>query len=411
MLKPTALTLDEALPADTNVVPLTVRARLAKRIADVICIPSNQITPQERHMAGDVLGDLLRESEIEIREGVARRLTMLNEAPRNILVMLAKDDIRVAKHVLENAKSLTDSDLIEIAKTTFSKHHEIIARRRTVADGVVEVLVQFMDEVVVERLLINKGANFPEKAIQRIMAASRHNPRLVEMLIKRVELRPAHGLTVFWWADSATRRKILLRFAVTRNILQDSCAGLFKAASDEGWGDPATRKALQFIERRQRNRAAISRSDFESLEAAIDFAAESGLTRHVTQEIAYMAGVKPATGAQILTDKLGEALAIFCKAPGLKREYLEKLWVSLRRPLKDEKGDYTEDFQRVLATYESVSTDKAQTVLRYWNWSLTSALNEDVIEHIKKGVVPQGSEYSDAAITAALVFGNKNNAK
>ena len=411
MLQPTALTLDETVTDASNVTSISVRARLAKRLADVICIPASQITPQERHMAGDVLVDLLRDSDITIREGVARRLTMLNEAPRNILVMLAKDDIKVAQHVLENSKSLTDSDLIAIAKSTFAEHHEIIARRRSVADGVVEALVQFMDEKVIERLLMNKGASFPEGAIQRIIAASRHNQNYTKLLIKRVELRPAHGLTIFWWADQATRRKILQRFAVTRNILQDSCADLFKAAADEGWSDPATRKALQFIERRQRNRAAISRSDYESLEAAIDKAAETGLTRKVAQEISYMAGVKPATGAQILTDKLGEAVAVFCKAPGLKRDYLEKLWTALRRPIKTETGEVAPDFKSVLATYDSISTDKAQTVLRYWNWSLTSALNDDVKEYIKKGVVPHGSEYSDAAITAALVFGNKNRTK
>lgn len=407
MLQPEALNLEEPAPEAPKVSTITVRARLAKRLADVICIPASQITPQERHMAGDVLVDLLREADIEIRESVARRLTMLNEAPRNILVMLAKDDIRVARHVLENSKSLTDSDLIGIAKSTFSKHHEIIARRRKIADGVVEALVEFMDDSVVERILMNKGANIPEVAIQRILATSRHNPRYVELLVKRVELRPAHGLTLFWWADSATRTKILQRFGVTRNILQESCGDLFKAAAGEGWGDPATRKALQFIERRQRNRAAISRSEYESLEAAIDHAAKNGLTRQVTQEISYMAGVKPATGAQVLTDKTGEALAVFCKAPGLKREYLEKLWTALRRPLKTETGEYSESFKRVLAAYDSISTDKAQTVLRYWNWSLTSSLNADVIAHIKRGVVPQGSEYTDAAIAAALVFGNK----
>lgn len=411
MLQPSALTLEETATDTQAHAPISVRARLAKRLADVICIPSSQITPQERHMAGDVLVDLLREADIAIREGVARRLTMLNEAPRNILVLLAKDDIRVARHVLENSKSLTDSDLIGITKSTFSKHHEIIARRRKVADGLVEALVQFMDEKVIERLLINKGASFPETAIQRIMAASRHNPRFVELLVKRVELRPAHGLTVFWWADAASRRVILQRFGVTRSILQESCGDLFKAAAGEGWGDPASRKALQFIERRQRNRAAISRSDYETLEDAIDHAAKAGLTRKVTQEISYIAGVKPATGAQVLTDKAGEALAVFCKAPGLKREYLEKLWVALRRPLKTESGDYTADYKRVIATFDSISTDKAQTVLRYWNWSLTSALTEDVIQHIKKGVVPQGSQYSDAAITAALVFGNKKGTK
>jgi len=99
---------------------------------------------------------------------------------------------------------------------------------------------------------------------------------------------------------------------------------------------------------------------------------------------------------------------VFCKAPGLKRGYLEKLWIALRRPLKTETGEYTDEFKQVLTTYDSISTDKAQTVLRYWNWSLTSALNADVIAHIKRGVVPQGSQYTDAAISAALVFGNKN---
>lgn len=411
MLQPTALTLEEAAPAADNVTTLTVKARLAKRLADVICIPASQITPQERHMAGDVLVDLLGESDLTIREGVARRLTMLNEAPRNILVMLAKDDFKVAKHVLENSKSLTDSDLIAIAKSTFSQHHQVIAKRRKIADGVVEALVQFMDEGVIESLLQNKGASFPETAIQRIIAASRHNETFAKLLIKRDELRPAHGLTIFWWADRPTRRKILQRFGVTRNILQESCGDLFKAAASEGWGDPASRKALQFIERRQRNRAAISRSDFESLELAIDKAAETGITRHLTQEISYMSGIKPATGAQILTDKLGESMAVFCKAPGLKREYLEKLWVSLRRPLKTEAGEYTEEFQHVIAAYDSISTDKAQTVLRYWNWSLTSALNDEVRGYIKKGVVPHGSKYSDAAITAALVFGDKSRTK
>jgi len=53
MLQPTALTLEQTAPETDNVTPISVKARLAKRLADVICIPSNQITPQERHMAGD----------------------------------------------------------------------------------------------------------------------------------------------------------------------------------------------------------------------------------------------------------------------------------------------------------------------------------------------------------------------
>ena len=234
--------------------------------SDVICIPASQLTPQERHMAGDVLVELMRSTDAQLRESVAKRLVMLNEAPRTILVLLAKDDIKIARHVLEKSKSLTDSDLIQIAQKVSTEHRKMIAQRRKVSDSVVDVIVQFLEEDVVETLLRNKGAEFSETALQRILTVSRGHQPYVELLTKRVELRPSHGLTMFWWADQPNRKKILARFAVTRKVLQESCGDLFQKAAHEGWNDSGVRKALQFVERRQRNRAAAERSKFEGLE-------------------------------------------------------------------------------------------------------------------------------------------------
>ena len=433
--EPQASTLGDAPPESlVTGVPSTedlqVRRYLAKRLSDVICIPASQLTPQERHMAGDVLVELLRSADIELRESVAKRLVMLNEAPRTILVMLAKDDIQVARHVLERSKSLTDSDLIQIANKVTSAHRKKMAERRKVSDAVADAIVQYLEEDVVETLLANMGANLSETAIQRILVVSRAHQPYVGLLIKRDELRPSHGLTMFWWADPNNRRKIIKRFGVTRGVLQDSCMDLFPMAAREGWQDPAVRKALQFIERRQRNRAAIARSPFDDIEAAIEAAATEGLTRQLTEEISYMSGIKPATGAQILTDKSGEGLAILMKAPGLKREHLIKLWRALGRPahaddtthanetayasgaggadLGDGRADALHpDLQRALDMYDMVSTDKAQTILRYWNWALTSALSSEVLRYIKNGTIPREEEHGAAAVSASLVFTHK----
>jgi len=384
-----------------------LRRQLAQRLADVICIPESQLAPQERHMAGDVLVELLREADVDLRERAAKRIVMLNEAPRTILVILAKDELRVARHILEKSKSLSDSDLIQIARKVSKDHRMVMAQRRHISDAVVDVLVEFLEEEVVEKVLQNKSAHFSETALQRILRMSRNHHRYVELLLPREELRPSHGLTMFWWAEPEMRQKILKRFSIARTVLQDSCADLYPKAAENGWSDPAVRKALQFIERRQRNRAAMDRSQYEGLEAALEAAEVQGLTREITQDISYMAGVKPATGAQILTDHSGEAIAILCKAPGLKRDYLHKIWKALKRPVEDENGKITPEFARAIATYDEISTDKAQTVLRYWNWSLTSSLNEDVLRHIKDGVIPREEDYGAAAITAALVFGYK----
>jgi len=217
-------------PALVDLDDKAVRRQLAKRLADVICIPASQLTPQERHMAGDVLVELLRSADADIRESVAKRLVMLNEAPRTILVLLAKDEIKIARHILEDSKSLTDSDLIQIARKVSSAHRMMIAKRRKVSDAVVDVLVEFLEEDVVETLLKNKQAHFSETAIQRILTVSRSHQPYVQLLNKRDEVRPSHGLTMFWWASTANRKKILHRFAVTRNVLQESCSDLFPKA-------------------------------------------------------------------------------------------------------------------------------------------------------------------------------------
>ena len=43
-----------------------VRRQLAKRLSDVICIPASHLTPQERHMAGDILVELLRDADVKL---------------------------------------------------------------------------------------------------------------------------------------------------------------------------------------------------------------------------------------------------------------------------------------------------------------------------------------------------------
>ena len=89
---------------------------------------------------------------------------------------------------------------------------------------------------------------------------------------------------------------------------------VFEIAAEEKWADPVTRKALQLIERRQRNRAAAERSPYGSLEGAITCRRDRRHGRPTAQEIGYLAGIKPVTAAKILSDKGGEGLAVLCKA-------------------------------------------------------------------------------------------------
>jgi hypothetical protein len=72
---------------------------------------------------------------------------------------------------------------------------------------------------------------------------------------------------------------------------------------------------------------------------------------------------------------------------GLKRPLMIALWRALRRPNGD--PDSTNNpLGRAVYVFDTLATAKAQTVLRYWNWSFTAdaagieqaSFNDDVLE-------------------------------
>lgn len=390
--------------ADTAQPPVfKARSALLKRLADVVCLPSSRVNAFERSMTADLLVDMLREAEPEDRIRVGKRLAGLVEIPASLVRLLLRDQVDVSEPLLVDCASLTDSDLLDCARMTGLEHRRLIALRRGVSEVVVEELLEFDEILVIECLLRNETARFSNAAVEAVVAATRGDARLAPALMRRPELRPAHAYVLFWWADAEVRRAILQRFAVSREVLQEAAGDVFPLAAAEGWQDPLARKALQFIERRQRNRAAIEKSPFDSLEAAIA-AGQNEMTRETAEEIAYLSGLKPMTGAKIFTDTGGEPLAILCKATGLPRQAIRALWRGLKRPETGPDGEIHPLLDRVLTTYDMIAVDRAQTVLRYWNWSLSSALTPALMRAIRDGDDLAMGEYSVPQRAAMLAL-------
>lgn len=376
--------------------PPTSRARAAllKRLADVVSLPISRVNAFERAMTADLLVDMLREAEPAERKKVARRVAGLSEIPASLVRLFLRDEVEVAEELLANSAALSDADLLDCARTMNLEHRRLIALRRPVSEVVCDVLIEAGEVLILECLLRNDEARFSNAGIEAVVALTRGDPRLTSILLRRPELKPAHAYVLFWWADPAGRRVILQRFAVSREILQDAASDIFPMADSEGWFDPLSRKALQFIDARQRRDEAIGAGPFDDLEAAVQAAEERGLTREIADEISYLAGVKPMTGARIFADPGGEPLAILCKAAALPRTAISALWRAQRRGELEADGAPSAALERTIAAYDTISLDRAQTVLRYWNWSLTSALTPALLRAVRDGDEDVADEYS-----------------
>lgn len=372
---------------DLAVAPPSFQSRhvLMKRLADVVCLPESRINAFERAVTADLLVEMLRESEVADRARVARRLSILAELPNSLVRLLLVDDIEVARPLIADGDALSDSDLYYCARNGKIGHRLLLAARKGLSSFLTELLVDAEEIAVIEILLKNGKATLSQQAIESVVALSQTETSLIPLIMRRPELRPSSAYILFWWSPADIRKQILSRFGVNREIMQDMASDVFAMAAKEKWQDPMSRKALQFIERRQRNREALKKSPYDSLEAAIADAAKTGMTRKMAEEIAYMSGLKPSTGAKILRDAGGEGLAVLCKATGLSRKALRALWKSLRRPMRTADGNIHPQLAEVLIVYDMLAVDRAQTVLRYWNWSLSSALTHVMLRTLSRG--------------------------
>jgi len=56
------------------------RTVIARRLADIVCLPSSRIGPQERWIVGDLLHEILKYSDTTLRRRVAVRLAEIADA-------------------------------------------------------------------------------------------------------------------------------------------------------------------------------------------------------------------------------------------------------------------------------------------------------------------------------------------
>lgn len=382
------------------------KAALLKRLIDTVALPASLISPQDRAMAGDIVLDMLFHADDAARKLCADRLKQTVEAPRRLMRYLAQCKIELSANLLAENTSYNDSDLIDVARSCSAEHRLIIAKRKDLGCAVSDVLIELGEPHVMRALLANMGAELSEIGMDALVALSQQMEDLCALIIKRAELTPAQAMAMFWWSDGATRRLILSKHAAERAQMIDGCSDIFDMVREEQYVDPVARKAVQMIERRQRNRAALARSEFDSLEAAISAAVVTGMTPELMQEIGYLSGMKPLSTAKLMSDLGGEGLAVLCKATGLKRANLEELWRAMRRPHRIDSGEIHPQLAYVIDVFETLTVGRAQTVLRYWNWSLTAAGAQKPADQAADNDGGQEDAFSAPRRTAKLVFGS-----
>lgn len=162
------------------------RAAVAAKVA--LRFDNALITQRERDLAHEILTVLLKDAEELVRESLAKSISHLPGAPKDIIVALTEDRDMVAVPVLEFSPVLEEEDLLEIVRKGSAAKQTAIAARSEVSADLSDALIATDNRNVIARLVANKGAIIRDNAFAKVVRQYGSDDRVAAPLVKREDL-------------------------------------------------------------------------------------------------------------------------------------------------------------------------------------------------------------------------------
>ncbi|HZL38818.1 MAG TPA: DUF2336 domain-containing protein [Pseudolabrys sp.] len=344
--------IESALRADSG----DKRTKVLMSVTDLFIGGAAKYSYFQTKLFDDVLVHLIERVESSALVEIATRLASVPNAPVDTIRQLAWNDaIGISGPILSTSPRLSDSDLIEIAKTKSQAHLASIARRAHLNEDVTDVLVDHGDADVANEVAINSGALCSSLTMAKLVLRAHGDNQLTESMSRRTDIPPQMFHQLLTQATEVVRTKLL---ASAKPDQKDTIKTVMDEISTQVIKSPL---APRDYTKAKRTIAALSQDTNLIRTKVIEFTD----TKHIAEVIAGLASINGLMVDQ--ADKIFYAptcfgLMILCKASALpwKTTYA----VIRARPTGLEAQVASHD--ELHDQFSELSILSAQTLVRFW---------------------------------------------
>ncbi len=330
---------------------------LVEALGRACLAPDTRLGKSETALLGDILRQLVRDVEMPVRRALADQLSDRDDAPEDLIVLLANDVIDVAYPLLAKSPKLCDQDLIDVVARHARQHSLAVSKRETVSEAVSDALVKTGDSEVVVSLLQNDGAMLSAKTMDGLISDSEHQEAYRAPLLGRKDLDLDMAMRMADWVGDTLQRYIADRFNISDQKLKSAVSDAVLEAIDEDIFENRNVKPMMDIEGEQPGPRLLHALTHDNMTL-------------FKQSFEELCGIQSGWAEDSLYCS-GEALAIACKAIGLECEAFARIVCHLHST------DIFSDFQtseygvRIIQYFESMAQENAGTILEGWRKAAT----------------------------------------
>lgn len=333
------------------------RRELLRRATDVFLAEGRPLTDEENHMLDGVVSAVSADLSAQVRVELARKIAVSPIPFSRTARTLALDHIDVARPILEQSKSLSESDLLHVIDNRSPDHMMAITQRRDIGEQVAHALATKGEDRVVASLLRNEHAKIGMETFAHVAQRAENSQALHAPFVRRQGV-PLHLLNdLYLKVETDLRREILRQYE-----------GVSEAELEAAFERSRTRLSKSY--------GALP-SDYDAAKRRVESAARLGKLVPATLVTLLREGpakrtdfvfafAKLADVSYEVVDKLFlecdlDALAMLCRAAGFDKA----LFVTLAMLIVGRDAPMTRvtEFGEL---YNSVPLEAAQRAIRFW---------------------------------------------
>lgn len=333
------------------------RQRLARAVAHFF--EENNLNDHEKDLAGDILLNLVRQAEQDLREALSERLAVQANVPPELVVFLANDEIPVARHVLLHSPVLNDVDLIYIITSKGQDHWQTIAKRDALSPSVADKLIDTGDPGTVMSLIDNARVNLQKSSMRKLVKFSLKSEQLQAPLLRRPEVDADVAIDLYMVVSEALRKEIAGKFPIAGHLVDHAIEDLIHELSNEAKGLRQTTPEMLALAKRFNDRKEVTAD-------LMIKTLRRGQIGFFLALFGERIGLSPDDVVKLIQKDGGKPFVVACRYTGLMKSEFASLFLLSRGIRTGDKIVDQRELALALKNFDAMKDFDVQRIMKTW---------------------------------------------
>ena len=336
---------------------ILAKAELGSAMAELLEVG---ISEREQEVLTDILVDLMRQAEVDLRRALSERLSTIKDVPLRLALFLANDEISVAAPILRESAALSDLDLLYIIKAKGPAYWQAIAEREGLSAQIIDVLADTRDLYTAIVLSQNDRIKLTAYAMDILAEMAEDNEELARPLLMRDEIPQSYAKRLYGCVGEDLKAYINNYFGRQEADVSEAIDEVFLEFAEP----EKTKSVSEYMPTEDMIKAADKCADMGMLTSqyVLGFLERGQIAQFIAMFAKYC-GLPAHKVHDALKQKQPKGMVIACRAFGFQKNEFSRIYLLTHRMRSSARLVNQKDMLALLTYFDKVRPETARRIV------------------------------------------------